>query len=469
MNRHLEAGKSVVLLLADGGPDRNMTFASVQAPLLAVFKRSNLDMLVVCRTIPKQSYNNPVERCMSTLNIGLQNVALSRKEMTPAFESAMKRCNSMADIRAVGATTEGFEEAFAASIGPSIEIIEGRFEQLGWTGRTVEVLKPCSAETLAAIEKVLVDLDPEFFATLEGVIAQNMQRSEVFKDLYKHHVRLSLYCFQVRKIIGCKCKACAAGFFGPLRMPLEEYKKIDWLPLPILKPAVDGEDKTEPHFKTFDEVFGGEPDSSGLPSGGRRGKKAKGTGTSRNRSEWSSSSVRFIVPCSSCSKQRCVLSEKALTKEQRALMKEALDDLDYVCGSELLEEDHVLKKVLYLKESLSCIVDMESQFFSCKVAGREVNICGVCGLAEAELLQPPNELVQQYAWVRPLCSNCKAANRDFPHGKKKGGGRKRKERPVEKRNAGEGATEEEVIIIDEEIGESDGRSEPESDDYESCG
>ena len=150
-------------------------------------------------------------------------------------------------------------------------------------------------------------------------------------------------------------------------------------------------------------------------------------------------------------------------------MKEALDDLDYVCGSEPLEEDHVLKKVLYLKESLSCIVDMESQFFSCKVAGREVNICGVCGLAEAELLQPPNELVQQYAWVRPLCSNCKAANRDFPHGKKKGGGRKRKERPVEKRNAGEGATEEEVIIIDEEIGESDGRSEPESDDYESCG
>ncbi|KAH3885450.1 hypothetical protein DPMN_009444 [Dreissena polymorpha] len=48
---------------------------------LLAFIALHLDMLVTARTAPSQSYHNPAERVMSTLNLGLQNVALDRESM----------------------------------------------------------------------------------------------------------------------------------------------------------------------------------------------------------------------------------------------------------------------------------------------------------------------------------------------------------------------------------------------------
>jgi len=55
----------------------------------------DLDLLIACRTAPNQSYNNPAERVMSLLNLGLQNVALSRTEMLPGLGMQIRSMNSL--------------------------------------------------------------------------------------------------------------------------------------------------------------------------------------------------------------------------------------------------------------------------------------------------------------------------------------------------------------------------------------
>lgn len=57
-----------VLVVSDGGPDHRITYASVQVALLCLFVYLDLDMLVVARTCPYQSWQNIAERIMSTLN-----------------------------------------------------------------------------------------------------------------------------------------------------------------------------------------------------------------------------------------------------------------------------------------------------------------------------------------------------------------------------------------------------------------
>ena len=70
--------RSVLFLYSDGGPDHRLTYASVQVSLIALFLKLDLDFLCAARTAPSHSWRNPVERIMSTLNLGLQCVGLMR-------------------------------------------------------------------------------------------------------------------------------------------------------------------------------------------------------------------------------------------------------------------------------------------------------------------------------------------------------------------------------------------------------
>ena len=70
-----------MIIYTDGGPDHNNKLTSVWLGLLALFLDLDLDTMVVMRTAPTQIWAKPVERVMSTLNLGLQGVALVRCEM----------------------------------------------------------------------------------------------------------------------------------------------------------------------------------------------------------------------------------------------------------------------------------------------------------------------------------------------------------------------------------------------------
>jgi hypothetical protein len=70
-----------MIIYTDGGPDHNNKHTSVRLGLLALFLDLDLGTMVVMRTAPTQSWENPVERVMSALSLGLQGVALARCEM----------------------------------------------------------------------------------------------------------------------------------------------------------------------------------------------------------------------------------------------------------------------------------------------------------------------------------------------------------------------------------------------------
>ena len=81
-----EDPKPILILFTDGGPDHRLTYESVKVSLIALFKATNLDMIIAGRCAPGQSWMNPVERVMALLNLGLQNVSLEREAADVATE-----------------------------------------------------------------------------------------------------------------------------------------------------------------------------------------------------------------------------------------------------------------------------------------------------------------------------------------------------------------------------------------------
>ena len=84
----------LLLFYTDGGPNRRLTYATVQMSLISVFLDLDLDFLCAVRTLPYHSWKNPVEHTMSISNIGLQSVGIMRQK-TESSEEALKSCNSL--------------------------------------------------------------------------------------------------------------------------------------------------------------------------------------------------------------------------------------------------------------------------------------------------------------------------------------------------------------------------------------
>lgn len=73
--RDSESVRPILFAYIDGGADNRTTFRSVQLAWILAFMELDVDMIVAARTAPGHSYVNPAERCMSTLNLALQNCA----------------------------------------------------------------------------------------------------------------------------------------------------------------------------------------------------------------------------------------------------------------------------------------------------------------------------------------------------------------------------------------------------------
>lgn len=86
-------------LYSDGGPNHRLTYLSVKVALIFLFILHDLDYLIAARTAPHHSWCNPVERVMSTLNLGLQYVGLEQHAGDEKFESEVKDCNTMKALR----------------------------------------------------------------------------------------------------------------------------------------------------------------------------------------------------------------------------------------------------------------------------------------------------------------------------------------------------------------------------------
>ena len=99
-----------------------------------------------------------------------------------------------------------------------------------------------------------------------------------------------------------------------------------------------------------------------------------------------------------------------------------LEKVDCTFGGEVLEEGNTFANKLWVKDELSCSSDTESQFFICNVAGRNLNVCSICGMDETTLVDPPSALLELYCSAFATCQTCRDSKKTRLTGTKKSHG-----------------------------------------------
>lgn len=132
---------NVLLKYSDGGVDDRNNLESVKCAYICMFNELNLDMVILCICAPGHSWQNPAERVMSILNLGLQICSLERKRL-PEHEALLKICGSMKEIRQMSVKEPRLKEAYKTSIEPVQTFIQNRFIRLKLKDKPIETKDP---------------------------------------------------------------------------------------------------------------------------------------------------------------------------------------------------------------------------------------------------------------------------------------------------------------------------------------
>ncbi len=115
-------------LFTDGGPDHNNRFKTVQMGLLNIFVAMDLDMVIAIRCAPHHSYQNPAERCMSTLNLGLQGSSLVREEIQ--HEGMIRNMTTLKSIRDCAKKNSQIKDELSSAMKNVADKVIDRFNSL---------------------------------------------------------------------------------------------------------------------------------------------------------------------------------------------------------------------------------------------------------------------------------------------------------------------------------------------------
>ena len=189
--------KPILILYTDGGPDHRTTFQSVQIAHIATSVKLNLDMLVAARTAPHQSYTNPAERIMADLNLALQNTAIAREEMPPAFEMKMKSLTTISAVRNATDNDPQLKDHLLEACKPASDAIKGRFQRLVRKEQPFKVWDPATAEDMQEMVDCLAEVFEEEL-TIEDVIKSvKIAKWPKLQAWVDHHCRFGHYMLQV--------------------------------------------------------------------------------------------------------------------------------------------------------------------------------------------------------------------------------------------------------------------------------
>lgn len=96
---------------------------------------------------------------MSVLNLGLQCVALPRKEMPSSFESEVSKCNNLSELRKIAEGKPKFKSAIQGSLSPVKILLSDIFSRLILKDRKISVFQSASEEELSNFWSVILALD----------------------------------------------------------------------------------------------------------------------------------------------------------------------------------------------------------------------------------------------------------------------------------------------------------------------
>ena len=356
-------------------------------------------MYLAVRTGPMQSYANPAERCMSCLNLALQNVTLCRE--STGFEMRMKSLTSLTKLRKAADRDPRLKDAYAASVQPVLEILKERFKKLRWQEGEVTVHVSAQQESIDEIESLLKVLEPELEdieTPVAAFIQQNFENLDTLKDFFKNPCRCHNYTFQVKK---CCDPGCAYCTLNPVRLSEELFSQLHFLPDPMLGP--DGNT-----YLPFEDVYGTETTDEGRPS---LSAKPQATANDKLRKGLLvADKVRSIVPCAECGKPRAIYSRRKLTAVETAALDRQQEVLLYICGDQLFPTGP--HKDTMVMKGLNCQSPVETTYYAGKTAAFP-DVCFHCGNPNNFSGPAVQQQKEEFGIVRPICDHCLHQGKDI--------------------------------------------------------
>ena len=374
----LLSGKSVLFVYTDGGPDHRLTYLSVKISLICLFLSCDFDYLCACRTAPCHSWRNPAERVMSIVNLGLQAVGLMRQELSDTEEALIASSNNLSQLRNLAQKNPEIVAAVRDSIEPVKVLLSSIFQRLELHGQKFSMFTPANENDLMQMWSVLQSVDP----SLEY---GKVYRQESLKDLSKLDAFISHCCcsrhysFTIKKCGEESCTMCK-----PVRMPLDVFKSISYLPDPV--PGEDG------HYLPFSEVYGTNTTEQHRPS--LQAKRGKQKTLPFAASIQHVKNVDILVQCEECQMWRLLYSKHKLTSTNKKALQQALDGVTYTCGAQIGDLELGEKFADVYARQIRCYEPVEKLYYS---AGKYEPICIYCSSDENLVLKQ-----DQY----PQCANC---------------------------------------------------------------
>ena len=111
--------------------------------------------------------------------------------------------------------------------------------------------------------------------------------------------------------------------------------------------------------------------------------------------------MTFVV-CSECSKPRCIFSTNKLSAQEKCLLDHVKENYEYRCGSTLMPPEHSLHGKVFLRIMQRCSNHIEIAYYSCK---QEYD--GVCCYCASSDASRPQEFLERFHTVLPICENCR--------------------------------------------------------------
>ena len=385
-----QAASPIIFAYTDGGADHRCTFLSVQLAWILLFQQLDLDLLVACRTAPGHSYVNPAERCMSTLNLGLQNCALAREPVSDDVEKRLRNCGGMSAIRK---EQKVVQDGWAKSVDPVKQIVNDRFKRLVYSGEPVVTHDPAPAAAIAEFVAAVHNVDASIECRAD-LGQKDLKGKKRLQEFIESHCNVRHYSFQVKK---CGLSPCLFGICQEPRLPLDDFGKLNWLPDPTPDPDSPG------HYQQFDSLYGKDTTGDHRPSnktkpGDSSTQQADQQGCSN--SFFTAQRVRKAVHCSECGKPRCVYAKVNLSHDEESQLQSTVDEFGYTCGSPILPPENALYRRVFVRQPGRCQDPVELAFYSSKIGS---GICCYCASSDAFR---PQQYLEKFFTVLPICDSC---------------------------------------------------------------
>ena len=198
-------------------------------------------------------------------------------------------------------------------------------------------------------------IDKKINWTAKNLTKKKVMQSQDVKNFYENHVVATQYCFQIRK---CYDKSCP--YHKPIRMNLEEFKKIPWLPMPKLRLS-----KKEESYQDFESAcsFFEKPDDSYRP-GGNLPEREKHESLPAPDFKFVNNRARKVIWCCECGKPRLLYSKQYLTDDENRALELAIENFDYSCGGPFIKTGHHLEKTIFVRLNINCNTKISAQYYN---------------------------------------------------------------------------------------------------------